>query len=109
MHYIFLAVAIIAEVVGTTALKATNEFTKLWPSIIVAFSYIVSFYFMTLAMKSIPVGITYAIWSGVGIVLIAIFGAILYKEILDTPAVFGMGLIILGVIVINAFSKSLTH
>jgi len=109
MAYIYLAIAIIAEVVATSALKASAEFTKLYPSLLVIVGYCVAFYFMTLVLRTIPIGITYAVWSGVGIVLVAIVGALLYKQIPDIPAIIGMGLIILGVIVIHVFSKTVSH
>lgn len=109
MAYLYLALAILAEMVATSALKASEEFTKLVPSIIVIIGYGAAFYFMTLVLRTIPIGVTYAIWSGVGIVLIAIVGAIFYKEIPDLPAVIGMGLIISGVIVIHLFSNTVTH
>ncbi|HHA18272.1 MAG TPA: multidrug efflux SMR transporter [Methylophaga sp.] len=109
MAYIYLAIAIIAEVVATSALKASAEFTKLYPSLLVVAGYCVAFYFMTLVLRTIPIGITYAVWSGVGIVLIAIVGALLYKQIPDIPAIIGMGLIILGVVVIHVFSKTVNH
>ncbi len=107
--YLFLALAIVAEVIATTSLKATAEFTKIVPTIIMIVAYLVSFYFMTLVLRHIPIGITYAIWSGVGIVLVAIVGAWRYKEIPDLPSILGMGLIILGVIVIHVFSKNINH
>lgn len=109
MAYLYLAIAILAEVVGTGALKASAEFTKLYPSLLVVAGYCVAFYFMTLVLRTIPIGITYAVWSGVGIVLIAIVGALLYKQIPDIPAIIGMGLIISGVVVIHVFSKTVSH
>jgi len=109
MAYLYLAIAIIAEVAATSALKASSEFTKLLPSLIVVIGYGVAFYFMTLVLRTIPIGITYAIWSGVGIVLVAVVGSLLYKQIPDVPAVIGMGLIILGVVVIHVFSKTVSH
>ena len=109
MAYLYLALAILAEMVATSALKASKEFTKLVPSVIVLAGYGLAFYFMTLVLRTIPIGITYAIWSGVGIVLIAIVGAIFYKETPDLPAIVGMGLIISGVIVIHLFSKTVSH
>ncbi len=108
-HWLAIAIAIVAEVTATTALKASNEFTRLWPSLIVVAGYGVAFYFMTISMRVLPVGIMYAIWSGLGIVLISIIGWLVYKQTLDVPAMIGMGLIILGVIVINVFSKSVGH
>ena len=109
MAYIYLSIAIIAEVTATSALKASAEFTKLIPSLIVVLGYIVAFYFMTLVLRYIPVGITYAVWAGVGIVLVVIVGAILYGQIPDIPAVIGMGLIISGVVVIHVFSRTVGH
>ena len=109
MAYLYLALAILAEMVATSALKASKEFTKLVPSVIVLAGYGLAFYFMTLVLRTIPIGITYAIWSGVGIVLIAIVGAIFYKETPDLPAIVGMGLIVSGVIVIHLFSKTVSH
>jgi len=109
MAYLYLAIAIIAEVVATSALKASAEFTKLFPSLIVVIGYGIAFYFMTLVLRTIPIGITYAVWSGVGIVLVAIVGTLLYRQIPDIPAVIGMGLIISGVVVIHGFSKTVSH
>ena len=106
MTYIYFAAAIISEVIATSALKASEQFTKLIPSLIVIVGYCLSFYLVTLVLKTIPVGITYAIWAGVGIVLVALDGAILYKQIPDVPAVIGMGFIIAGVVIINVYSKT---
>ncbi|MFV1985463.1 MAG: multidrug efflux SMR transporter [Thiohalomonadales bacterium] len=109
MAYLYLAIAIVAEVTATSALKASAEFTKLVPSIIVIAGFLVAFYCMTLVIRTIPLGVTYAIWSGLGIVLISFVSFILYKEIPDIPAIIGMGLIIVGVVVINVFSKTISH
>ena len=109
MTYLYLAIAIIAEVAATSALKASEEFTRLVPGIIVIVGYGVAFYFMTLVLRVIPIGITYAIWSGLGIVLVAIVSFFLYKQTPDIPAIIGMGLIVSGVIVINVFSKTISH
>ena len=108
-HWLALAIAIFAEVIGTTALKASNEFTRLIPSILVVAGYGTAFYFMSISMRALPVGIMYAIWSGMGIVLISIFGWLVYKQTLDFPSLVGMGLIISGVVVINLFSTSVGH
>jgi small multidrug resistance pump len=107
MTYTYLAIAIVAEVVATSSLKASAEFTRLIPSLIVVTGYGVSFYFLTLTLRVIPVGITYAIWSGLGIILVTLAGVFLYKQMPDTPAVIGMGLIVAGVVVINVFSKTI--
>ncbi len=109
MVYLYLALAIICEVIATSALKASNEFTRLVPSIIVVVGYSSAFYLLTLVLRSIPLGITYAVWSGVGIVLVALVGFFLYKQTPDLPAVIGMILIIVGVAVIHLFSKTVNH
>ena len=109
MAYLYLALAIIAEVIATSTLKASAEFTKLWPSVIVIVAYLLSFYWMTLVLRTIPVGITYAIWAGIGIVLVAIITAITYKQVPDLPAIIGMGFIITGVVIIHLFSKNIGH
>lgn len=107
--YVYLFIAIVTEVIATSALKSAQEFTKFWPSVIVVVGYLASFYFMMLVLRTLPVGITYAIWSGVGIVLVAIIAMVLYKQTLDLPAIIGMALIILGVMVIHLFSKTVAH
>ena len=108
-HWLALAIAICGEVIATTALKASNEFTRLVPSIVVVLGYGTAFYFMAISMRVLPVGIMYAIWSGLGIVLVSLIGWMVYKQTLDLPSIIGMGLIISGVIVINLFSKSVGH
>jgi small multidrug resistance pump len=108
MKYVYLLIAILSEVAATTALKASDQFTRLWPSVIVVLGYASAFYFMSLTLKSIPVGITYAIWSGIGIVLISVTSYVFYHQKLDTPAIVGMAFIIAGVLIINLFSKSTT-
>jgi len=105
-HWLALAIAIIAEVIGTTALKASNEFTRLIPSLIVVVGYGTAFYFMSISMRVLPVGIMYAIWSGMGIVLISVLGWLVFGQTLDTPAVIGLAFIIVGVIIVNVFSKT---
>lgn len=106
MVYVYLVCAIVAEVVATSALKAANGFTNLAPSIIVAVGYAAAFYFLSLTLRTLPVGIAYAIWSGLGIVLISIAGWVVYRQALDLPSMIGMALIIAGVVVINVFSKA---
>ena len=106
MPYIFLSIAIVSEVVATTALKASAEFTKPVPSVIVVIGYAISFYLLTLVLRSLPVGVTYAIWAGMGILLIAVIGAVYYKEIPDLPGIVGMALIIAGVVVLQGYSKT---
>ena len=107
MAYVYLGLAILAEVAGTSALKASSQFTRLVPSLIVFFGYGAAFYLMTHVLKTMPVGITYATWSGLGIVLVAIAGAVFYNQIPDIPAVIGMGLIIAGVVTIHLFSGTI--
>lgn len=108
-HWLALAIAIVAEVIATSALKASNEFTRLIPSIIVVLGYGTAFYCMAISMRVLPVGIMYAVWSGMGIVLVSIIGWLVYKQTLDWPSLLGMGLIIAGVIVIHLFSTSVGH
>jgi small multidrug resistance pump len=104
MSYLYLAIAIVAEVIGTSALKAAEGFTRLWPSLVVALGYGVAFYFLSLALKAIPVGIAYAIWSGVGVALITLIGWVVFKQRLDMPALLGVALIVVGVVVIQVYS-----
>lgn len=106
MKWFFLALAIISEIIGTTALKMSNGFTKVTPSIIVVICYCSAFFFLSLTLKYIPVGIAYAIWSGIGIVVISLIGFWGFNQKLDLPAIVGIILIVTGVIVINLFSKS---
>ena len=103
--WLFLTLAIIGEIIGTTSLKASKEFTVLMPTIFIAVGYGISFYFMILAMRHIPVAVTYAFWSALGIVFITVLSAIRFNERPDLPAVLGIGLIIAGVILITVFSK----
>ncbi len=107
--YFYLAIAIAAEVVATTALRAANGFTVLMPSAISVVGYVVAFYFLSLTLRTMPVGVAYALWSGVGIVLISLAGWLIYRQVLDLPAILGMGLIMAGVMVINLFSKTTAH
>jgi small multidrug resistance pump len=107
-HWLFLGTAIVSEVIATSALKASDGFAKLGPSIAVVIGYAISFYFLSLTLKFIPVGVAYAIWSGLGIVLISLIGLFFFGQKLDAPAVLGMGLIITGVMVMNMFSKTIT-
>jgi small multidrug resistance pump len=100
---------IIAEVIATSSLIYTKEFTRLWPSIGVIVLYIIGLFFLTLSLRIIPVGIAYAIWAGLGIVFVAIFGFLFHKQRLDVYAVSGIALILAGVIIINLFSKSIKH
>jgi small multidrug resistance pump len=107
--YLYLGIAIAAEVIATSALRAAQGFTVLLPSAIAVVGYVVAFYFLSLTLKTMPVGVAYAIWSGVGIVVVSIVAFVLYKQVLDLPALLGMGLIMAGVLVINLFSKTAGH
>lgn len=107
--YLYLAIAIVAEVAATSALKASEGFTRLGPTLIVAAGYGLAFYCLSLVLRTVPVGIAYAIWAGVGIVLIALIGALVLRQPLDAPAVVGIALIVAGVVVIQLFSKSTAH
>ena len=106
MGYLYLGIAVAAEVIATSALKASDGFTKPLPSVIVAVGYGIAFYFLSLVLKTVPVGVAYAIWSGAGIVLIGLIGWLVLKQPLDLPAMLGMGLIIAGVAVIQLFSRT---
>lgn len=107
--WVFLSVAIVSEVIATSALKASEGFTRLWPTLIVVAGYMSAFYFLSLTLKTIPVGVAYAIWSGVGVVLITLIAWIYFKQVLDTPAIIGLSLIVAGVIVLNVFSSTVKH
>ena len=107
--YVYLITAIVAEAIATSALKASERFTRIIPSIFVVAGYLCAFYFLTLVLETVPVGVVYAIWAGLGIVLVATLGAVLYHEKLDGPAILGLGMIIAGVVVINVFSKTIIH
>ncbi|KAA0920927.1 QacE family quaternary ammonium compound efflux SMR transporter [Aquicoccus porphyridii] len=109
LAYVYLFIAILTETIGTTALQASQQFTRLWPSILVVLAYGASFWFMALALKFMPVGLVYAIWSGLGIVLIAVIGYLVFQQKLDLPAVIGIGMIMAGIVVIQLFSNTTTH
>jgi len=106
MTYVYLLIAIVSEVIGTSALKAADGFTRPLPSVLVVLGYGSAFYFLSLTLRTMPMGMAYAIWSGLGIVLISLAGWLLYRQALDWPAVAGMGLIIAGVLVLNLFSNT---
>ncbi|HEY8575025.1 MAG TPA: SMR family transporter [Devosia sp.] len=106
---VYLAIAIVGEVIATSFLRASAGFTQIVPSIVVLVGYCVTFYFFSLALQTIPVGIGYAIWSGVGIVIVSVIAFFAYGQTLDLPALIGMGLILAGVLVINLFSQSSAH
>jgi len=107
--YLILGLAIVAEVIATSSLKSSEGFTRLWPSVVTLLGYAIAIFLLSLTLKTLPTGIAYAIWSGVGIVLVSAIGWFGYGQKLDTPAVVGLGLLIAGVIVVNVFSKSVAH
>ena len=109
MSWVYLLTAIVAEVIATSALKASDGFSKLWPSVITVAGYTVAFYCLSLTLRTIPVGVAYAIWSGLGVVLITIAAWLLFGQKLDLPALIGMGLIVACVVVMNVFSKAVGH
>ena len=103
--WLLLGAAIIAEVIATSSLKASAGFTKFWPSVVVVLGYVIAFYLLSLTLKFIPVGIAYAVWAGLGIVLITLVGWLVFGQKLDIASVIGMALIVAGVAVINLFSN----
>ncbi|WFR94308.1 DMT family transporter [Rhizobium tumorigenes] len=107
--YGLLLVAIVLEVIGTTALQLSQQFTRPWPIVVLVACYTASFYCLSITLKAIPVGVAYAIWSALGIVLISVVGLVFFRQRLDLPAVIGLALIIAGVLVVNLFSKSISH
>lgn len=109
MNWLYLALAILAEVIATSFLKASAGFSRLWPSLAVVAGYGLAFFLLSLTLRSIPVGIAYAVWSGVGIVLISLVGWLALGQKLDPPALLGIGLILAGVLVLNLFSKTAAH
>ncbi|MEY3122163.1 MAG: hypothetical protein RI993_988 [Pseudomonadota bacterium] len=108
-QWIFLSAAIISEVIATSALKVSEGFSRLWPSLIVVAGYLSAFYFLSLTLKTVPVGVAYAIWSGVGVALISLIAWIFFGQTLDTPAVIGILLIVAGVVVLSVFSRTVSH
>lgn len=108
-NYAYLLIAILFEVLATTALKETQGFTRLVPSVVTVIGYALAFYFLSLPLRTMPVGVVYAIWCGAGIILITAIGWLWFRQSLDIPALVGMGFIMAGVMIINLFSKTLVH
>ncbi|NYT67884.1 SMR family transporter [Pusillimonas noertemannii] len=104
-----LGVAIVLEVIGTTMLQKSEQFTRLFPTLAMAVCYLSAFYFLSIVLRTMPVGLAYAIWSGLGIVLISIIGYVMFGQKLDLAAMIGLGFIIAGVVIVNLFSKSVGH
>jgi small multidrug resistance pump len=109
VNYIYLIVAVVFEVIATTALKQTDGFTRLVPSLVAISGYALAFYFLSLPLRTMPIGIVYALWCGAGIIFITAIGWVWFKQALDLPALAGMGLIMAGVVVINLWSKTVVH
>ena len=109
MAYAVLTVAIVFEVIGTSMLMLSQQFTRLWPTLGMGASYLVSFYFLSQALKFLPLGLAYALWSGLGIILTLGVGVVVFRQIPDLPAVVGIALILAGVVVINGFSQATGH
>lgn len=107
--WLYLAIAIVAEVIGTSALKGSEGFTRIWPSVAVVAGYGIAFWMLSLTLKTIPVGIAYAVWAGAGIVLMALIGWVVFQQKIDAMGLLGIGLILSGVLVLNLFSKSGVH
>ncbi len=108
-NYLYLALAIIAETMATTALKMSEQFTRPLPSVVVVIGYAAAFYLLSLSLRTIPIGVAYAVWSAVGIVLVTVAGMVMFKQVPDLPAVIGLLLIIAGVVTINVFSRMSAH
>jgi len=108
-NWIYLAVAIVSETIATSALKASEGFTRPWPTLLMAAGYGLAFYCLSLTLRTIPVGVAYAVWSGAGIVLITLASWLLFGQKLDAPALAGIALIVAGVLVMNLFSKTAGH
>ena len=109
MQWIYLAIAILSEVIATSALKGSEGFSRWAPSVLVVVGYASSFYFLSLTLRTIPLGIAYAIWAGAGVALVALVGWVVYRQPLDVAAVVGIALIVSGVFVLNLFSKTVAH
>lgn len=109
MHWLYLAIAIVSEVIATSALKPSDGFSKLWPSLIVVVGYALAFFFLSLTLRTVPVAIAYAVWSGAGVALITLVGWLVLGQTLDPPALVGIGLIVAGVLVLNLFSAATGH
>ncbi len=107
--YLALILAVAAETIGTSALQASQQFSRFWPSVLVLVAYALAFYLLALTLRTIPVGIAYALWSGLGILFIALIGFLVFGQRLDLPAVLGMALIIAGIAVIQLFSSTVSH
>lgn len=109
MNWFYLFIAIVAEVIATSSLKAAEGFTRLIPSIAVVAGYAIAFFFLSLTLRTIPIGIAYAVWSGVGLILICLVGWLFFRQNLDAAAIIGIGFIAVGVLILNLFSKSMPH
>lgn len=109
MQWVYLIIAVTAEVIATSFLKASDGFSRLLPALVVVTGYATAFYFLSLTLKTIPIGIAYALWSGIGVVLITLVAWVVYEQSLDIAAIIGIALVVSGAVVINLFSKSMVH
>ncbi len=109
LHYVYLILAVVAETIGTSALQASQQFTRLWPSVLVILAYAISFYLLAQTLKFMPVGVVYALWSGLGILFIALIGFLVFHQTLDLPAILGLTMIVGGIAIIHLFSSTSTH
>ena len=109
MNWLYLTIAILSEVIATSALKSADGFSRLGPSLLVVIGYASAFYFLSLTLRSIPLGIAYAIWSGVGVALVSIIGWIIYHQTLNAAALTGIALIVAGVVILSLFSTNVPH
>ena len=109
MHWLYLVLAIAFETIGTTALKTSAGFTRLWPSLLTLGCFFAALFLLSLVLRTVPIGVTYAIWSGLGIVLIAVIGRLVFGQSLDAPAVIGMALIVAGIVIMQVFSNTAGH
>jgi small multidrug resistance pump len=109
MHWLYLTIAITGEIIGTTALKSSNGFTNMTGSLVAVAGYAVAFYFLALVLKTVPVGVAYAIWSGAGVAIVALIGLVAFGQKLDLAGIIGISLIVAGVIVLNVFSSTTAH
>lgn len=109
VHYLYLVAAVVFETIGTSALQASQQFTRLGPSILVVVGYAASFYLLSLTLRYMPVGVVYGIWSGLGVLLIALIGFVVFGQRLDWPAILGLAMIVGGVVVIHVFSRTTPH
>lgn len=109
VHYVYLVISVVSEVIGTSALQASEQFSKFWPSMLVIAGFGGSFFFLTLTLKYMPIGITYALASSLGIIAVAVVGLFLFEQTLDWAAILGLSFIVIGIVIINLVSTTAVH